>query len=324
VTIVGLPIRVDTIAVRPRWNIVGSVAAPVSVDDIVQDPPGNAMTEFFGYDDGYSIADSILPGRAYWVKTSTAGSFTLDGGSSPAAAKTAPRSSRTSELAGFNRLDVAPVTPGLRPSAHSRGLWFGTNRDGAVEIARFELPPRPPAGAFDARFGSQASLAIVPEVLTAGWEMPLSITAPGAEVELSWTVNPGDGVLYELVGRKGTAVTFRRSISGSGAARIAVSDGTIYALAAATVPAAFSLAQNYPNPFNPATTISFDLPEDSRVRLEVFNALGQLTATLIGDEMRTAGGHTVEFDAAGLPSGVYFYRIHAGSFTAMQKMVLMK
>jgi hypothetical protein len=46
--------------------------------------------------------------------------------------------------------------------------------------------------------------------------------------------------------------------------------------------------------------------------------------TLIGDEMRTAGGHTVEFDAAGLPSGVYFYRIHAGSFTAMQKMVLMK
>jgi hypothetical protein len=323
-TIAGHPIRVDTIVVRPRWNIVGSVAAPVAVEDIVHDPPNNAITAFFGYEDGYSIADSILPGRAYWVKTAAAGSFTLDGTAASPAPKSGSRPSTSAELAGFNRLDFTPVATGLRPAPRSRGLWFGTDPDGAIDIARYELPPQPPAGAFDARFGSQASLAIVPGGMTDGWEIPLSVTARGAEVDLSWTVRNGDGLLYELVGRKGTSVTFRRSISGDGTARIAISDGTSYALAAATIPSEFSLAQNYPNPFNPATTISFELPAESRVRLEVYNTLGQVVATLIGGEMRTAGGHTVEFDAAGLPSGVYFYRIHAGSFTAMHKMVLMK
>ncbi len=85
----------------------------------------------------------------------------------------------------------------------------------------------------------------------------------------------------------------------------------------------FTLHQNYPNPFNPATSIRFDLAEASNVSLSVFNVAGQEVATLVNGNL-TAGSHTVNFDGANLTSGVYLYRLTAGSFTATQKMILMK
>jgi hypothetical protein len=89
------------------------------------------------------------------------------------------------------------------------------------------------------------------------------------------------------------------------------------------VPTQLSLKQNYPNPFNPATQISFGLPGESKVLLEVYNLLGQRVATLL-NERRTAGYHTVLFDAAGLPSGLYLYRLTAGETTLFKKMLLVK
>ena len=89
------------------------------------------------------------------------------------------------------------------------------------------------------------------------------------------------------------------------------------------VPTAFSLAQNSPNPFNPATQISFSLPEAASVRLVVFNARGQVVRTLVNGAL-PSGSHRVDFRADGLPSGAYFYRIDAGSFTQTKKMLLLK
>src|SRR6056297_675746 len=89
------------------------------------------------------------------------------------------------------------------------------------------------------------------------------------------------------------------------------------------LPVAFELNQNYPNPFNPTTQIDFALPEASDVRLEIFNVIGQRVSILV-NEQRTAGYHNVMFDASSLASGVYFYRIQAGSFVKTQKMMLVK
>ncbi|MEM6648051.1 MAG: T9SS type A sorting domain-containing protein, partial [Bacteroidota bacterium] len=89
------------------------------------------------------------------------------------------------------------------------------------------------------------------------------------------------------------------------------------------LPQAFALHGNYPNPFNPTTTLHFDLPEASPVRIQVFNLLGQVVRTVV-DEQRPAGRHTVRFDATNLPSGTYLYRMDAGSFSQVRQMVLLK
>ncbi|MBI2278658.1 MAG: T9SS type A sorting domain-containing protein [Candidatus Brennerbacteria bacterium] len=82
-------------------------------------------------------------------------------------------------------------------------------------------------------------------------------------------------------------------------------------------------SQNYPNPFNPTTTIAFSLPDRSHVRLAVYNALGEEVAALVDEEI-AAGTHKTTWDASGLPSGIYFVRMNAHTFTATKKMVLLK
>ncbi|MEJ2628714.1 MAG: sugar-binding protein, partial [bacterium] len=85
----------------------------------------------------------------------------------------------------------------------------------------------------------------------------------------------------------------------------------------------FKLAQNYPNPFNPATTIEYNLPEKSQVRIEVFDVTGS-RVTILVNQNQNAGIHSVTWNASELPTGVYFYKISADHFTAVKKCMLIK
>ena len=89
------------------------------------------------------------------------------------------------------------------------------------------------------------------------------------------------------------------------------------------IPARFSLKQNHPNPFNPTTVISWQLAIDSNVELSIYNILGQKIQTLLNKPM-PAGYHELEFHGQNLSSGIYLYRIEAGSWWAVRKMVLLK
>ena len=91
----------------------------------------------------------------------------------------------------------------------------------------------------------------------------------------------------------------------------------------ARLPKAWSLSQNYPNPFNPSTTIRYGLPSRSHVTLTVFNTLGQQVATLVEGEQE-AGFHEAVFNAKNLASGVYLYRLTAGSYVETRKLVLVR
>ena len=89
------------------------------------------------------------------------------------------------------------------------------------------------------------------------------------------------------------------------------------------LPTEFALEQNYPTPFNPSTKISWQLPIGIQATLKVYDVLGKEVATLV-NEYKPAGTYELTWNAANLPSGVYFYRIKAGSFIQTRKMILLK
>ena len=100
----------------------------------------------------------------------------------------------------------------------------------------------------------------------------------------------------------------------------------IYAISKARgkrVAPAFALADNHPNPFNPTTTIRYGLPQAADVELTVYSVAGQPVQTLVAAH-QSAGWYAVEWDASGLAAGLYFYRLQAGEFREVKKMLLLK
>ena len=89
------------------------------------------------------------------------------------------------------------------------------------------------------------------------------------------------------------------------------------------IPNQVILSQNYPNPFNPTTLIKYQIPVESFTTLKVYDVLGNEVATLVKDE-KTAGNYEVEFNATGLASGIYLYKLKAGEFVDVKKMIVLK
>jgi endonuclease I len=124
-----------------------------------------------------------------------------------------------------------------------------------------------------------------------------------------YSYNGSDSLInYKIDGKQRTSVTTGLTSVGSDYP-VVVND--------------FKLEQNYPNPFNPATVISYSLPEASYVRLSVFNALGQ-QVRIIENGFKNSGNHSLSFNADNLNSGIYFYKLDAGRFSQIRKMILMK
>jgi hypothetical protein len=190
------------------------------------------------------------------------------------------------------------------------------------------MPPLPPAGAFDARFSTVDGGTMV-QTFDAGSrtpvEIPVVIQTEAYPVTFRWTIrNAATG--YLLTDGAGGSKFLPKQMTGENEMRIMNSDlakVVIRVAGGAVAPRAFALDQNYPNPFNPSTRIAYELPVDSRVTLKVYDALGREVTTLASGEAK-AGLQSVEWNASGLASGVYFCRIQAGSFVATRRMLLLK
>jgi hypothetical protein len=152
-----------------------------------------------------------------------------------------------------------------------------------------------------------------------------------------WTVEfrrVNSGSDYDFAVPSGGSVDFTHEIfdnTGSGHPNDGF-DATVYTLDFSGIvgvedvdqlPQDYALDQNYPNPFNPATTITYAVPQNSFISLRVIDILGNEVQTLV-NETKSAGTYTVSFDAASVPSGVYFYTLEAGNFVSTKKMILIK
>lgn len=133
---------------------------------------------------------------------------------------------------------------------------------------------------------------------------------------------------YSLTGTVGQpAIGFGSSadhtLSGGFWAQAGVVVTSVEEIQQNALPETFRLDQNYPNPFNPTTTIQFAVAQRSHVSLKLFDLLGRQVAALVEEEM-TAGEYKLQFEAAHLPSGIYFYILKADHFVASKKLTLLK
>jgi hypothetical protein len=318
VNVGGFASILDTIGVSAKWNIVGSVAVPVSVSNIVSNPPGNIVSSYYGYNGGYSVATTLVPGQGYWVKATGAGSIALNG----YGGAMVPKASQVLPVDQFNAITVADSR------GHSQTLYVAIAELDKSALDMYELPPTPPAGSFDVRFASQRMLESVPTV-GGGNEYPLVLSGAAYPVSVTIDAKQLGGASVELVEKRGeTVLAVHRLADGKSVTVASGSSLSIRVGSGSAVPTSFAISQNYPNPFNPSTRINIDVPQDGFVDVSVFDVLGQKVSTLFNGEIH-AGYKTLEWNGtnnlgATVPSGMYFVRMNSDKFSGVRKMMLMK
>ncbi|MBI3193495.1 MAG: T9SS type A sorting domain-containing protein, partial [Ignavibacteriae bacterium] len=338
-TVSGSSVTSDTIEVNTRWNLIGALAYPILSTDVTAIPPLTITSNIFGYDGGYFTADTLQPGKGYWVKVSQAGKVVLKAGSlllnstQPLTGKskrlaTSFSPSRTTED-GLSNLTLADADG-------KRALLYFSSMQSDIEVERYELPPPPPSGVFDVRFATQHSVAI-PDAKKTG-EQTFTIHISGAKfpIEIVWENSANaelsiDGKIVSLA-QSGKTQISNATEEGNASIKLKLNPPSTTEL-----PKEFALMQNYPNPFNPATVIRYALPAVGQhsilsynVTLKIYNTLGQEIATLV-DEIQEAGYKSVTWDASGITSGLYFFRIivtgdkdNSQKFTRVNKMMLLR
>jgi len=151
-------------------------------------------------------------------------------------------------------------------------------------------------------------------------QLPIAILSHG-NANLSAKFSPDTAGVYS------DRLHLRWETEGQSIAKIihlyGVTDSTYLSVNENELPDGFSLSQNYPNPFNPVSRIRYSLPHNSPVQLKVYDILGKEIKTIVNEE-QDAGSYEVEFDGSKLSSGIYFYRINAGEYTSVKKMLLLK
>ncbi len=304
VTLHGLSLHEIAVPVKKGWNLIGSVdhEVPIPTDAIIE-------SNVYGYENGYTIASIIEPGHGYWVKVSSDSELYL--GSTD---KVEKHSITTDHLNSITVTDN---------DGKSQTLYYGEKGYSLEQVKNYEMPPCPPSGVFDARFASQRIIELIDDAKEK--TLPIQITSQQYPVKISWHIVNSSIRSSIMVGN--TIMIIEKDGSTfieSEDERVSLQCGSRYSF-----PVEYALEQNYPNPFNPSTVINYSIPDNGNtqfavlVQLRVYNMLGQEIATLV-NEVQSTGYKSVIFNSSSLSSGMYFYKMIAGEFSALKKMVVMR
>jgi len=289
-TITGTPISSLTLSLTAGWNLFSGISEVTNVSGI-SDPGGIIVSgTCYGFNETYVNASVLTPGHGYWVNANTDGDITISSGG---AAKT--RSAFTDRTVKANKL-----------SFNGNDLYFGVSIP-EEEMLSYQLPPKPPEGAFDVRFADNMKIA----------ENSGTIEIMNNSDQLMITYDIRDDTDWILAGNE------EYSLSGSGEIIVNGDIAGFTLNKIPGVPLTYSVSQNYPNPFNPVTTMTLAMPVSSEVTVEVYNLLGQVVATLASGYM-DASTYTLTWDASNASSGVYFVQADVEGLTKTQKLMLVK
>ncbi len=314
--LVGIPIVEDSLHIPEGWWMIAGLGCPVVIEQMVCDPSPCRPFVFRGV---YVSEPTINPGEGFWLK----GPLTL----SYSCIKPYQSTQMT------NGVDLIPDLSAVtfkNVSGKTSTLYFSENSMAGQVEHRYDLPPRPPTGSFDARFTSDRYLEhFSPEEATQ--QVGISLQSAPGPVTIMWEITGGNDATYEI--SQESANSWKQTLVGNGT--LILPDGgdrnlVLSRRKIANVPRAFDLGQNYPNPFNPATTIGFDVPQASIVSVTVFNTIGQTIDILADKVVFPAGQFHLTFTSNDLPSGVYYYSVDARtidgniSFKSTKKMILLQ
>ncbi len=324
VLVLGSPVLTDTISVVDRWNIIGSVCKPLLVSNIASVPPGIVSSHYFGYMDGYVVAETLQAGEGYWVKTIGGGKLSLSGGSGMS-----PSAKVAQKDPDLGKLNEILFSDPSKEKSKEMTIYFGTTV--GENTVGYDLPPVPPIGAFDVRLATNRYVEALNERMSAPIEIPLLIQTTAKEQSLSYDIREKARMKYFIVEKKGGKEQSRHRLTDAGAITLDGLNEKNYSLRVEPIPAAYALYQNYPNPFNPSTTIRFDLPEKSQVTLKIYNILGQEVSVLLDNEMVDEGQQSVVWNAGQgrVSSGTYICRMQSAgmdgkTYTSVKKMLMIK
>jgi hypothetical protein len=296
------------------WHLIGGCTKTLSVAKLRQVYPNNLIM-VFGYDGVYHKDTTLKPGKGYWVYWYTPSNSPVD-------------LDLNQGLGGVSK-PLASASWWEAPWASAGTLWAegsGQRQEVQLDVVAEGYEPLPPVLP-----GSEPDLEVrvllngqetrtVP-LLPEGASLPVSVRGDG--VMLGWEMPAGSESVWELV-VDGEV----HSSQEGGAVRLDGAAAEILLRRGRFVPERFALAQNYPNPFNPSTVIQYDLESGSRVRLRVYDLLGQVVRELVRERQEEGRYRVVwdgrDDDGAVVANGVYVYELEAGEFRGRRKMVMMK
>jgi photosystem II stability/assembly factor-like uncharacterized protein len=306
--VIGSELNSLNIPVKLGWNIIGCI------DHEVPAPTGEIISsQVYGYENGYQIAETLIPGKGYWIKTNSPGILEIGG----------------SPLSKAARLDITSLSE-IKISdniGRHQTLYVGSGTGSNTE--QYVMPPLPPNGIFDARFSSGLLLEGVKE--NSLRELNIRITSATFPVTVDWKNKNLNLSGWLLVNNRDVPLDKDLSFQLPNNDTSDVINLILKIKNAGELPRVFSLKQNYPNPFNPNTTIKYDLPRGGFVTIEIFDVLGRKITTLING-MQDAGFKTVDFVGSNYSSGVYFYKVQVKEseqksniiYNEIKKMILIK
>ncbi len=295
--ITGNPVSQVQINLSSGWNLIGGLNSIIPTGSIITNPPNIISSMFFEYNGAYNPSNSLLPGKGYWVKATQNGTMTI------------VSTSKSSTDVANNILPFEYQLTFMNSKAITRLFLTKDIYDFSV----YELPPLPPLYLLDARFEGNTF------VTNSNGENIIELKSIEFPVRLSIFSEVDQPLLFEIYSNGKVTETFGRS----GDEILFNEPVDLIKVKKVTIPEQFIVYQNYPNPFNPKTYIRFNLPTSSDVKLKIFDSQGRIVEDILLKDL-VSGLHTIEYNASKLSSGIYIYRIEAGSYAASKKMILMK